>query len=72
MDRVLVWIGLSMVAIGLLIAGVGWLFARGGRFLPGDIVISRPGFTFIFPLVTSIIISMILTLIFWVFAAWRR
>jgi len=35
--------------------------------LPGDIVIEREGFRFYFPLTTSIIISLILTLLFWLF-----
>ncbi|PTL37683.1 DUF2905 domain-containing protein [Alkalicoccus saliphilus] len=51
----------------LIIAGVLWQV--GGRFfslgrLPGDIVIERGGSTFYFPVMTSIIISIVLSLIF--------
>jgi hypothetical protein len=55
----------SLIVVGLLIAGVGLLMTLGlpiGR-LPGDITIRRGNFTFYFPLVTSIIASIVLTLI---------
>ena len=72
MDRALIWTGLALIAMGLLIVGLGLLVARGGRLLPGDIVISRPGFTFVFPLASALLVSLILTLILWAIAAWRR
>jgi len=76
MDRMLVWLGLGFVGMGIVIAALGLLLgavgARGGRLLPGDIVISRPGFTFIFPLATSILVSVVLTLVLWLVAALRR
>ena len=58
--------GKSLVVIGLLMAGVGLLMMLGlplGR-LPGDIVYRRGNVTFVFPLATCILISVILTLIF--------
>ena len=62
-----------LIILGLIIFGAGVLlnFAGGslkwfGR-LPGDIYIKRGNFTFYFPLATSIIISLILTLIFYLF-----
>lgn len=76
MARVLIWLGLSFVGMGLLMAALGVLLgaigARGGRLLPGDIAISRPGFTFIFPVATSILLSLLLTLILWLISAFRR
>jgi len=54
----------------LLIAGVGLLMTLGlpiGR-LPGDITIRRGNFTFYFPLVTSIVASIVLTLIMMFFS----
>jgi hypothetical protein len=53
----------------LLIAGLAWpLIARLGlgRF-PGDIVVARGNFRFYFPLLTSLLISVILTLAIWLF-----
>lgn len=57
--------GKALVVVGLIIAGVGLLMMAGlpiGR-LPGDIVIRRGNGTFYFPLVTSILLSIILTLL---------
>jgi hypothetical protein len=57
--------GRSLIILGLLIAGVGLLMTLGlpiGR-LPGDFTIRRGNFTFYFPLATSIIASVVLTLI---------
>lgn len=58
--------GKSLLLIGLLIAGVGALMMLGlplGR-LPGDFTYRRGGITFYFPLGTSILVSLILTLVF--------
>jgi hypothetical protein len=57
--------GRALIVLGLLIAGVGVLISFGlpiGR-LPGDITIRRGNFSFYFPLTTSIIASILLTLI---------
>ena len=57
--------GRLLIVVGLVIAGVGLLISLGlpiGR-LPGDITIRRGSFTFYFPLATSIIASIVLTLI---------
>jgi hypothetical protein len=61
--------GKTLVLVGLLIAGVGLLMMAGapiGR-LPGDFAVRRGNFSFYFPLATSIILSIILTLIFALF-----
>ncbi len=61
--KLLIFFSLIITAIGIimLLAGrVPWI----GR-LPGDIYIQRRNFTFYFPLTTSIIVSIILTLILW-------
>jgi hypothetical protein len=58
-------LGKFLVIIGLLVAGAGLLVMAGvpiGR-LPGDFTIRRGNFTFYFPLATSIIISVILTVV---------
>ncbi|NLO80248.1 MAG: DUF2905 domain-containing protein [Xanthomonadaceae bacterium] len=62
--KLLVNIGLILVIIGLLWP---WLSKLGLGRLPGDIVIKRENFTFYFPLATSIIASIVLTLILWLF-----
>lgn len=57
--------GRSLVVVGLIVAGIGALMMLGlplGR-LPGDIVVSRGRGTFHFPIVTSIVVSVLLTLL---------
>lgn len=59
--------GPALVVIGLLVAAVGgliWLGVPLGR-LPGDIAIERDGFRFYLPITTSILVSLVVTLIFW-------
>jgi hypothetical protein len=71
MNRMVVYFGLILVIIGLLVMALGALGVRLGR-LPGDFAVHRPGFTFYFPLVTSIPISLLLTLILWIVMAVAR
>ena len=57
--------GRFLILAGLLIAGVGVLMTLGlpiGR-LPGDFTLKRGTFSFYFPLATSILVSLVLTLI---------
>jgi hypothetical protein len=59
-------VGRFLIVIGLVIAGVGMLISLGlplGR-LPGDISYRRGNFSFYFPIVTSIVLSIILTILF--------
>jgi len=64
MSRFLIVLGLVILALGLL-----WpVLARLGLGrLPGDIVIQRGNFSFYFPLVTCIIISVLLSVVLWLF-----
>jgi hypothetical protein len=63
-SRFLITIGLVLVALGLL-----WplLSKLGLGRLPGDIVISRGNFRFYFPIATSLLVSIVLSLILWLF-----
>ena len=58
-----------LIALGLLcvLAGVGWRWLARLPFgrLPGDIHIVRDGFSFHFPIVTCIVISVVASLVFW-------
>ena len=56
--RVLIVLGLVLVAVGLLVQ----LFPGLGR-LPGDLRIERPGFTFYFPITTCLLFSAVITLV---------
>ena len=61
--------GKLLLIAGLVIAGIGLLMMAGVPFgrLPGDIVIRRGSGTLYFPLATSILVSIILTLLLSVF-----
>ncbi len=64
-------IGKSLVVFGLMIAAIGaalWLFGRaGGGFLPGDIVVERKHVRFYFPVVTCLVVSVLVSVIAWLF-----
>ena len=64
MSRFLIVLGLVIVTLGVL-----WPFVSrlGLGRLPGDIVIQRGSFTFYFPLVTCIAISVLLSVVLWLF-----
>ena len=64
MSRVLILIGLMFVAVGLL-----WplLDRIGFGRLPGDIVVHRDSFTFYLPIITCLIVSVVLSVILWLF-----
>jgi hypothetical protein len=64
MARTLIILGLVLVVVGALWP---WLSRLGLGRLPGDIVIDRGNFRFYFPLTTSILISIVITLLFWLF-----
>ena len=64
MNRLLIVLGLL-----LLIAGLAWPWlTKLGLFrLPGDIVIERDNFRFYFPITTMIIVSIVVSLLLWLF-----
>lgn len=69
LGRTLILVGLVLVGLGLLLTlgpSMGWL----GR-LPGDIRIERQSFRFYFPITTSILLSVLLTLLLYVITRLR-
>lgn len=65
LGRMLIFLGLGLLAVGVVLVVVGRL--GGIPRLPGDILIRRGNFTFYFPLATSLLVSLILTLLFSLF-----
>ncbi len=65
-------LGKSLMLAGLLVAALGFILWTGagrtwfGR-LPGDIHYSRGNFTFYFPILTCLLVSVVLTLLLWLF-----
>jgi hypothetical protein len=68
MQRFLIVTGILLLALGLvwpwLARGAWWRWL--GR-LPGDFHIEREGFSLHFPLMTSLVISLVITLLLWIF-----
>jgi hypothetical protein len=62
-------VGKLLVLIGIGIAGIGLLVMAGMPLfrLPGDFVVKRGNVSFYFPLATSILLSILLTLLFAIF-----
>ncbi|HZA53631.1 MAG TPA: DUF2905 domain-containing protein [Candidatus Udaeobacter sp.] len=65
-------LGKTLIYLGLLLVVLGLVFSYGGKIpwlghLPGDIYIQRDRFTFYFPLTTCIVISIVITLVLYLF-----
>jgi hypothetical protein len=70
MRTLLITAGLALLLLGLLWP---WLTRIGLGELPGDIRIQRPGFGFYFPLGSSLLVSVVLSVVFSLIAwFWRR
>jgi Protein of unknown function (DUF2905) len=64
MGRVLIALGVVLVVIGIVVVVAGKIGLPLGR-LPGDIVYRGKNTTFYFPIVTSIVVSAVLSLVVW-------
>jgi hypothetical protein len=65
-------LGKSVIIAGIIIIVLGIIITFAGKIpwlgrLPGDIYIKRNNFTFYFPVVTCIILSIIISFVFWLF-----
>jgi len=69
--RSILFIGVVLVIIGILLLYSDKLPFSFGR-LPGDIVYKKENFSFYFPLTTSIIVSIVLSLLFYFFGKFFR
>ena len=76
LGKTLIVIGIVSIAVGvLLVIGVKFSYFGPGSGLgrlPGDITYKSKNFQFYFPIATSIVISILLTLIFWVVSYFTR
>jgi len=65
-------LGKVLIYVGLLLVLFGVIFSLGGKIpwlghLPGDITIQRERFTFYFPLTTCVLISVLISLVLYLF-----
>ena len=65
LGRILIGIGLAITLVGLVALFLGRLNIPLGR-LPGDITYQGKNVTFYFPIATCIVISIVLSIIFWI------
>lgn len=63
-QRVFIAIGILFVVVGL---AWPWLSKLPLGRLPGDIMVDRPGMKFFFPITTMIIVSIVVSLLLWLF-----
>lgn len=64
MQRILIILGIVLLAVGL---AWPWLQKIGLFRLPGDIIIERENFRFYFPITSMIILSLVFSLLLWLF-----
>jgi hypothetical protein len=70
--------GRMLLILGIVLVGVGALLVFGAKLpfrlgrLPGDIVYQGRNTTFYFPIVTCLVVSLALTLFFWIINLFRR
>ena len=64
MQRFLIILGALLLLLGL---AWPWLSRLGLGHLPGDIHVEREGWSFHFPLMTSLVVSLVVTVLLWLF-----
>ena len=69
--KLLIVIGLMLVVVGAVLYAGSRLPFRLGR-LPGDILLQGKSSTFYFPIVTCLVLSLVLTLLSWLFSSFKR
>lgn len=79
MSEAPIQIGKVLVIAGVVLVGLGLILMLGSRFsffslgkLPGDIAYKGRNFSLYFPIVTSLLISVVLTLLVWLFSFFSR
>jgi len=73
LGKIFIFLGVVLALIGALLTLVGKLPSLGNGLgwlgkLPGDILIKRDNFSFYFPLTTSVLVSVVVTLLLYVFS----
>jgi preprotein translocase subunit SecY len=71
LGRALIVLGSILVVVGIVLMLAGRVNVPLGR-LPGDIVYRGKNSTIYFPLATSVVVSVVLTILLWVVGRWRR
>lgn len=64
LSKILIFLGIILIICGLFLP---WLQKLGLGHLPGDIVVKKKNFSFYFPIVTCIVISILVSALLWLF-----
>lgn len=70
LGKLLVMAGAAFVVVGVILLAFDKIPLLGR--LPGDIVVKRKNFTFYFPVATSILISIVLSMVFYLLSHFRK
>jgi hypothetical protein len=71
LDKLLIFVGIVLVVAGLAVMVLGRMHLPLGR-LPGDFLYRRKNTTVYFPLATSLVVSVVLSILLYVVSRWRR
>lgn len=73
MSRLLIYAGIILIIVGVIwqFGGKQLMIGKLGK-LPGDIAIDKGNFKLYFPITTSIIISIVLSVLLWLFLHFRK
>ncbi|HLS11346.1 MAG TPA: DUF2905 domain-containing protein [Flavobacteriaceae bacterium] len=66
MGKIIIYIGIILVVIGLIVSYTPFTLNWFGK-LPGDIRISKPNFSFYMPITSMIILSVVASILFWLY-----
>jgi hypothetical protein len=69
--KLLVFLGGTLVVVGVVVILLGRAHVHLGR-LPGDFLYRGKNTTVYFPLATSVVVSVVLSIVLWLVARWRR
>jgi hypothetical protein len=71
LGKLLIGLGLALVVAGIILTFLGRTTLPLGR-LPGDMIYRGKNTTFYFPLATSIVLSVVLSIVMWILSHWRK
>jgi len=69
--KLLIFIGGMLVVVGIVVMLLGRMHFPSGR-LPGDFLYRGKNTTVYFPLATSLLVSVVLSVVLWLVSRWRR
>ena len=71
LGKLLIGLGLALVVVGAVVMLLGRMHLPLGR-LPGDFLYRGKNTTVYFPLMTSVVVSVVLSILLWAVSRWRR